>query len=208
MENIQIKKENVKKKILEAAKNEFLLYGYEKSSLREIAIKAGVTKGNIYIYFKNKNDLFSTLVKPAMDVFLNHFDYNEKNKSTKNKFSEFYSIEFSISDFYKHVKMINEMRDEMKLLFFCSDGSSYFDFKERVAKKYEEDSIVFYNLVEEYNIGFKNNVSHLFLHTCALLYISFIEEILINNPGEEELNKYIREMAKFVNSGIMGIINR
>lgn len=48
--------------ILEAGKQEFLTYGYEKASLRRIAANAQVTTGAIYGYFSGKEELFETLL--------------------------------------------------------------------------------------------------------------------------------------------------
>ena len=47
--------------ILEAGKQEFLSYGYEKASMRRIAQRAGVTTGAIYGYFPGKEALFEAL---------------------------------------------------------------------------------------------------------------------------------------------------
>lgn len=50
------------KEILEAAFGEFSLHGYEAARLDDIAARAGVTKGTIYVYFENKERLFECLV--------------------------------------------------------------------------------------------------------------------------------------------------
>ena len=72
---IQVKKEEVKESIQLAAKSVFLEQGYQKATLRGIAEAAGVTKGNIYIYFKSKDELFNSLVEPTVGVI---FDTMEK----------------------------------------------------------------------------------------------------------------------------------
>ncbi|WP_156888419.1 TetR/AcrR family transcriptional regulator [Spirochaeta cellobiosiphila] len=46
---MQKKKEDVREMVLQTAKLEFLSMGFEKASLRNIAQKAGVTKGNINV---------------------------------------------------------------------------------------------------------------------------------------------------------------
>ena len=51
-----------KNKLLIAARKEFLAKGYERSSLRVMSKDAGFTAGLIYSYFKNKDDLFNTVV--------------------------------------------------------------------------------------------------------------------------------------------------
>ena len=60
---------SVKKKLVDVAKNEFLINGYEKSSLRKISNAANVTTGAIYFFFKNKEELFKSVVdQTATDI--------------------------------------------------------------------------------------------------------------------------------------------
>ena len=48
--------------ILDAALREFSCRGYYAARMEDIARQAGITKGTIYLYYKNKEDLFRTLV--------------------------------------------------------------------------------------------------------------------------------------------------
>lgn len=48
--------------ILEAAKSEFMEFGYEKASLRHICQRAHTTTGSLYFFFPNKEVLFDTLI--------------------------------------------------------------------------------------------------------------------------------------------------
>jgi AcrR family transcriptional regulator len=50
-----------KKHILDAAMKCFIQYGYSKSTFKDIAEKAGISRASLYLYFKNKNDLFITM---------------------------------------------------------------------------------------------------------------------------------------------------
>jgi AcrR family transcriptional regulator len=43
--------------IMEAARELFTTKGYESTTMSEVARKAGVAVGTVYLYFKNKNDL-------------------------------------------------------------------------------------------------------------------------------------------------------
>jgi len=64
-------KEARPREILEAAFEEFLEHGYAATRLDDIAARVGVTKGTIYVYFKNKEQLFETMVgelsQPSID---------------------------------------------------------------------------------------------------------------------------------------------
>ena len=53
-------------KILEAARVVFAECGYAQASMRTIAQEAGISVGGLYIYFKNKEDLYLTFMQDAM----------------------------------------------------------------------------------------------------------------------------------------------
>jgi len=64
---MQVPKPRVRQKILDAAVDEFLVVGYRRASMRNIAKQAGITVGNIYAYFSGKDDLFATIISPVLD---------------------------------------------------------------------------------------------------------------------------------------------
>ena len=53
------------REILDAALRVFATRGYNAASLEDVAAAAGVTKGTIYYYFKNKNALLTRLAESA-----------------------------------------------------------------------------------------------------------------------------------------------
>ena len=59
--------EETREALLKAATEEFAEYGFEKSSLRRICTRAGVTTGALYASFKDKDDLFEKVIKPVTD---------------------------------------------------------------------------------------------------------------------------------------------
>lgn len=64
---MQVQKDEIRSKILEAALDEFLVAGYSQSSMRNIAAQAGITVGNIYSYFSGKEDLFESVVSEVVE---------------------------------------------------------------------------------------------------------------------------------------------
>ena len=56
-------------KISRCMKEEFLAYGYEKASLNRVSAKVGITTAGLYKHFKNKEDMFFSLVKDTLDAF-------------------------------------------------------------------------------------------------------------------------------------------
>jgi AcrR family transcriptional regulator len=55
-----------KKKIIDAAMNVFSRKGYAKASIREIARSADISIGGVYLYFKNKEELYKSLINDRM----------------------------------------------------------------------------------------------------------------------------------------------
>lgn len=53
-------------RLVEAATKEFAVHGYDHASLRQICSAAGVTTGALYFFFKNKEDLFRTVIDPIV----------------------------------------------------------------------------------------------------------------------------------------------
>jgi AcrR family transcriptional regulator len=62
---MQVLKDEIKNKIIEAAVKEFYLNGYEKASMRTIAKAAGISVSNTYNYFKSKELLFESIIEPV-----------------------------------------------------------------------------------------------------------------------------------------------
>ena len=53
--------------ILDAAERVFQEHGVSRTSLAEIAVAAGVTRGAIYWHFRNKADLFDAMIERVFD---------------------------------------------------------------------------------------------------------------------------------------------
>ena len=65
----QVQKDDVRETILDSAREEFLEHGFEGSSMRRIALRSKMTVGNLYRYFKNKEELSSIIVSPTLKIF-------------------------------------------------------------------------------------------------------------------------------------------
>jgi AcrR family transcriptional regulator len=52
-----------REQILDGAKRVFMEQGFEAASMNDITRAAGVSKGTIYVYFENKEDLFGDMIE-------------------------------------------------------------------------------------------------------------------------------------------------
>ncbi len=62
---MQVLKESVRNAIVEGAITEFFQNGFQKANMKRIADNANITVGNIYRYYKNKEELFNEILLPA-----------------------------------------------------------------------------------------------------------------------------------------------
>jgi len=58
---LQTDKETLRQEIMDAAREMFVMEGYQSVSMRKIAKKIGYSATTIYLYFKDKNDLLNQL---------------------------------------------------------------------------------------------------------------------------------------------------
>ncbi|WP_370775032.1 TetR/AcrR family transcriptional regulator [Holdemania massiliensis] len=57
-----------KQRILDVAVTYFTLYGYEGTNLEDIGKALGLSRGPLYYYFKNKNDLYLAAIRYQMEI--------------------------------------------------------------------------------------------------------------------------------------------
>src|SRR5262249_14181623 len=61
---IEAEEDNAKRRqIVDGARSVFLARGFDAASMGDIAKEAGVSKGTLYVYFKNKEELFAAIVE-------------------------------------------------------------------------------------------------------------------------------------------------
>ena len=63
----QVLKIELRNRILTAAKKELLDKGVRDASMRSIAFNSGMTVGNLYRYFKSKDELIKFVVSPCLE---------------------------------------------------------------------------------------------------------------------------------------------
>ena len=116
---MQYQKDEVRKRIVEEALKEFNESGYEGTSIRSIAQKSNTSVGNIYKYFKSKEELHESLIGSIYDRFVDYikqFDNVELNDDAE---TIFYKLADEIMDIF------NENSVEISILLNQSKGTKY-----------------------------------------------------------------------------------
>ena len=56
-------------RILDAAAELFIHFGYDKTTVSDIASEAGISKAAIYLHFKSKDDLLEALILRETEAY-------------------------------------------------------------------------------------------------------------------------------------------
>jgi AcrR family transcriptional regulator len=128
---MQVLKEEVKEKIKKAATYEFEKNGYQKTSMRSIALRTKLTVGNLYHYFKNKDDLFNVIIQPAFQKIYQFIDEFARVKESglfekKQKDNFIKTFEESL------IRIYIQHRAELVILLNGSKGSQMGNAREQI----------------------------------------------------------------------------
>lgn len=63
-------RENTRDAILEAARRRFLRFGPRKTTMDEVAREAGCSRTTLYAHFRNKEDLYGSLLEQDAEAFI------------------------------------------------------------------------------------------------------------------------------------------
>jgi AcrR family transcriptional regulator len=98
--------------IIEAAFLEFSKNGYAVTTLDQVAERAGVTKGTIYVYFENKEHLFNSMVREAVKATMDTVEdmFERHDGSTADLLREQFSF------IYDHIVRDRRRREVVRML--------------------------------------------------------------------------------------------
>lgn len=192
---MQIKKDEVRSKILEVATDEFLKKGYEKASMRMIAQKAHTTQGNIYHYFPNKEILLEEILLPTIEnieyMMSKHIENEKANPLTKEKALENlkkFKDDFDSSEF-------SCFFDKRVVILLKLESSSLLQRKEKILQSLTE------HLQEYFSINDAAHYSEIILN----MLVECVKHVLIEH---ENLDNAKAEFFKFFNLLFNGIISQ
>ncbi|MCL1827217.1 MAG: TetR/AcrR family transcriptional regulator [Candidatus Cloacimonetes bacterium] len=103
--------------ILEAAKKVFVKYGYQKTSMEDIAKEAMIGKGSIYYYFNTKEDIFINIMENITKEVITELETKiSQAKTFREKFEVFLTEPFGT--FISHSMLFVEVMNEASPVFF------------------------------------------------------------------------------------------
>ncbi len=190
---MQYQKEEIRARILEAALAEFEQHGFARARMRRMARRARVATGNIYRYFKNKEEIFDEIVQAGYrDISALIFESHQLSKRTRG----------DIRSIARHIAsgiMGVHSRHGRQLLVVAdkSSGSRHEDFLETlvamVARRIKE---------ELYSAPGEGD--DVLIHLVASGFVEGLFIILRSIPDIERIEELINRMLIFYFQDIEG----
>ena len=142
-----VKDHSLDSKITDSAMEEFLNYGFQAGSINRIAKNAGVTTGAIYTRYKNKDDLFQSLIKETLEeMAVKGSEVSECYFKVKTRDDVDLFLNAMWEEMKAYTDIIFRKYDQCRLLFCKSEGSSVdamlkqsMDFKEKYTVEFLEN---------------------------------------------------------------------
>ncbi len=188
---MQTQKEEVRKIIIEEAREEFIRRGFKDASMRTIAKKSRVGLSNIYNYFRNKDELFCEVLSPVL------LAVDETMAEHGN--AEYLSSDIFISEEYKRhnlnlfVNLIEKNRVGFKLFLFQASGSSLENFRDDFTDRYSQAGMQYLKeMKKQYP-----HISEFFMHTASSWWLTIIGEIVSHDLNHEQITRFISEYIEF-----------
>ena len=117
-------------RIMESAKKEFLVCGFEKASLKSICENAGITTGALYKRYKGKEDLFCAVVADTV-ADLDEFVVQKCAVSPASLSDEALIEAWDMDEevMMQWLRFLYAHHDGFVLLIKCADGTRYANFQ-------------------------------------------------------------------------------
>lgn len=160
-------------RILEASVNVFADHGFHQSTVSQIAKKAGVADGTIYLYFKNKEDIlvqiFNYKTKQIFERFREVVDSAdnpiEKLRNLIRRHLQEFQQDRNLAVVYlAETRQINRvMEDQIKIM-----SKMYFDLVAEILEQGQQDGnfrkALYLGLVKRHILGSVDEVISTWLH--------------------------------------------
>ena len=185
-------------RLMAAAREEFLEYGFEKASMRSIGKRCGLTAAGIYRHCRDKEDLFDQLVAPSAEKLntwleehvARYVDMVEKNREPRWHDSW---IDMMREVVYPHL-------DDYHLLLTCASGTKYENFLHDYAEENGQalaDAIRFMK-EQGYPAQILDKEE---LHMLLSAYLTAVFEPIIHGLEDERIEKSLTRVNDFFMPG-------
>ena len=181
-------------KIIAAAKAEFMAMGFDKSSMRSISKRCGMTAAGIYRHCVDKADLFDQIVAPAVDRINAWLDVHVARYVDAVHHEE--RIQWRDSEIDMMREIIYPNMEEYHLLLAKSRGSKYEHFLHDLTEGQQAQLLQYMPMLKAQGYAVRD-ITPKELHLLLSAYTTALFEPVIHNYSVEEALRCLTTVEAF-----------
>lgn len=174
-------------RILESAKREFLVSGFEKASLKTICDNAEITTGALYKRYKGKEDLFCAVVADTV-ADLNEFVEQKRAVNPKSLSDDALIKAWDMDEevMMQWLRFLYEHHDGFVLLIKCAEGTVYANFQHDWVEKMTASTYEYFREAQKRGLS-RVSISMEGMHILLSAFWTTIYEPFIHNYTWEQI---------------------
>ncbi len=181
-------------RVLAAAREEFLAYGFEKASMRRVGERCGLTAAGLYRHCRDKADLFDLLVAPAVGQLNAWMEDHLARYLTAVQEDGALQWQDSWIDMMREV--VYPRVDDYHLLLTCSSGTKYESFLHDLTQNAQEQTLLYLPILRQKGLSIRD-ISATELHLLYSAYVTALFEPVIHGYSLDESMRCLETIEAF-----------
>ena len=181
-------------RVLAAAREEFLAYGFEKASMRRVGERCGLTAAGLYRHCRDKADLFDLLVAPAVGQLNAWMEDHLARYLTAVQEDGALQWKDSWIDMMREV--VYPQVEDYHLLLTCSSGTKYENFLHDLTQTSQEKILLYLPVLRQIGLAIRD-ISPRELHLLFSAYVTALFEPVIHRYSLDESMQCLETVEAF-----------
>ncbi len=185
----QVLKENIREKIIWTALKDFTERGYRNTSVKGIALGSGIAVGNIYRYFKNKEDLYDAIAMPVYNSINGLFNTPPENINMQG-------IEKKVLRF---IDIFKSNKKVFMMLMVNSENTKFENMNQTIIRNFSE---AISRWMRQLTGISADNEEKIFIKAFTTAYLNGILSILSEAADEKIMTTRLYKFLVFMKNGL------
>ncbi|MEC0134187.1 MULTISPECIES: TetR/AcrR family transcriptional regulator [Paenibacillus] len=200
---MQSKKEEVKQEIESAALKVFFRKGFSDAKMNDIADEIQISVGNIYTYFKNKKELFYSVVPPSLVDYLKNV-LVENIRIDNQTFFDDVNNEKKSAIVQEQINILTQYSRQIVIIFEKNKGTVYSNAKNELIDLMIETKRPFIkDHYKRYEIGTEENM--ILLKIIANNVINMILDLLKHEMSADSRRRIFEALSLYWLHGLKSL---
>lgn len=191
------------RRVLKAAREEFMEYGFENASMRRIGERCGMTAAGLYRHCRDKADLFRELVSPSVEK-INEWLEAHISRSIGTLETENPDL-WNDSEIDMMRDLIYPNMEEYRLLLVKAQGTDYENILHDLTEQHQEKILELLPLLKEKGYTPKE-ISPKELHLLLSAYMTALFEPVVHGYTREEAYRCLETVEMFFLPGWKNVL--